>query len=1052
MNSQHTDSGLIICLALALGSGCSAPQASSAGGTSLLEAAEPLVTEVTPGYWRYHPRRPAELNAQYDLGEAGQLLVGDGGERWLVDLQSRRAEPAGTLAPEPLVGALARDGQWIFVSPSGATYRAESPLGEFMNASAPPTSLALAAAGANNIAGVRRDGRLVASTDAGLSYHEVGPEGVRFSDVLLVPPYGVALQVPEQLWWSTDEGLHWKPLSVAPFGARGFARDAGELPLVLGTLESLRIEAKETPVLAGLGRNVEPRRVTLRGEPSLGPSADAVAAGRAFSEDGRYFELVPGVNAKSLSGDIARPLAASALHELESCTDAKVAGHDAWVYVACTKHTTASTRIYEFFRSQDGGRHFEAEPYVARGNPEKLKLAVGADGALLVTGVCAPGVTLPSCHTQGVQRRAELDGDAGARLGLALMPAPALDGDALALTFSSDGHTAYMIGQRTKSDGLFMFVARGSDERFTPQPLSQLDHAEGPRPTSVEGLSAARDGHVSVVLSHPSGPRWLALLDAEGRSLTLNPPPVANAAIGAYGTRALAVGQEEAWESLDGGADWHSLGRVPSDVCKLTRRRCVTNVFCQADGCTLASTLSRIGWKGQRQAPSAPLPPSTNASGGKQRALASGFSCDLSADEWQSLAGVQAAPSAAQAAIGRAEWFALASDDATASATLWTALHGERPAVTRTVLLAESPRAADVAYIATLQVEGAATLRYRVANERGSPAARIGEIEVTWENLLEGGGVRRARIDDAGQLVSGDFATSRAGMHRARPDLLSIASGGIYVRPHGPPGHGQPTYFLDGKSVSTLPPLGWSASTDRGARTEMARVGGKSLSLLMLDGGTRVVRAERTAERWRFAAMTLGFEQPDRFDVRQSKDIAYLGDDAGLAFITRVGDGDSAGLFYPFQGEGNVFGAPTPIPTQQSLGDQARPCHASERGSTARTLAPYHPGRRRPILIRDAVDPERLFLTASAVLYGTPDSACAAAFDAEPVRTSRQELLAERALIGVSPDSRSWLFRLAPDSTPYSPVIQYRPMTCRYDAELVPPQDVYAMPGTQIDG
>jgi hypothetical protein len=233
----------------------------------------------------------------------------------------------------------------------------------------------------------------------------------------------------------------------------------------------------------------------------------------------------------------------------------------------------------------------------------------------------------------------------------------------------------------------------------------------------------------------------------------------------------------------------------------------------------------------------------------------------------------------------------------------------------------------------------------------------------------------------------------------------------------------------------------------------MARADGYSVPLLLLEGGSRVVRALRKGERWELSAMTLGFEQADRFDLVQNKDIAYLGADAGLQVITRFGDGDGGGLFFPFRAEGDVFGPPVPIATQANLGDQARACQAPERRALPRVVAPYHPGRRRPIVIRDAVDPERLFLTATAVVYGTPDKACAAAFDAEPVRTAtRQEVLAERALIGLSPDSRSWLFRAAPDSTPYSPVIQYRPMTCRYDAELVPPQDIYAMPGTFTDG
>ena len=129
--------------------------------------------------------------------------MGGLGERWLVERAARSAaRPAGVLAPEGLVGMLgARRQPWVFVGESGTTYEAESPLGAFLSSSSPPSRLARVSSGDHNLLGVSETGRLLASEDAGASWHAVGPAAERFTDVLLWPPHGLALAVPERLWW-----------------------------------------------------------------------------------------------------------------------------------------------------------------------------------------------------------------------------------------------------------------------------------------------------------------------------------------------------------------------------------------------------------------------------------------------------------------------------------------------------------------------------------------------------------------------------------------------------------------------------------------------------------------------------------------------------------------------------------------------------------------------------------------------------------------------------------------------------------------------------------
>ena len=112
-----------------------------------------------------------------------------------------------------------------------------------------------------------------------------------------------------------------------------------------------------------------------------------------------------------------------------------------------------------------------------------------------------------------------------------------------------------------------------------------------------------------------------------------------------------------------------------------------------------------------------------------------------------------------------------------------------------------SERPAESAYYATLQVEGAAALRYPVPGSAGASGTHITNVEVAWENLLEG---RRGRatIPDAGPQLPGDFVKTTGPARRAQADLLSIASGGIFARVHRQPEHDQVTYYLDGKQIS----------------------------------------------------------------------------------------------------------------------------------------------------------------------------------------------------------------------------------------------------------
>jgi len=1025
-----------------------------------------LEGESSAPEWRYHPRQPARLARVYAAGAGAQLFVGGLGERWWVDSKGsssrgdgspQSAQPASTLAPEPLVGLLAGQRQsWIFVGQSGATYTANSPLGPLLSGNAPSERLAKVEAGQKNLLGVSEAGRLMLSEDAGASWHAVGPSGSRFSDILLAPPYAAALEVPERIWWSNSEGQSWSALDALPFGAERFERDEEAGPVILGPLgaERLRLDATP-PELSRLGRVARPDELQLTAPPLEGPNARALLGGRAFVSDGQYFELELGVRAESVSGKFSGPLSRHELPELSACQEVGVAGYANWIYAACTRERAGASRQYEFFRSVDAGQSFEREAFTARGNPELLRLAVGQDGVLIATGLCPPGDAAAGCHARGIQMRAQSAGDAGPGAGLEAVPASALEETALALTFSADGRTAYAVGQRTKSEALFVFVAPELARGFAAREISQLEPPGSAGPRQVRSLAAARDGQLSLVLGQSSGPDLLVILDASGRTLSVSSGPIEGAALGAYGNRALAIGPDLVWESLDGGAHWQDVGRPPRAVCAAARNRCGVPVYCQREGCSIGDILTRTGWQGTLAAAphAALLPPPLTREGAGRRALGSAFACELSAGEWTELSGVERLPDASQAALGKAAWFALATDDATAAAGLWIADAPPRsqgaPLVRYSELLRASERAANSAYFATSQVEGAAALRYPIPGGPGASSTRLSHVEIAWENLFEG---RRGRatIADAGNALPSDFAKTSGLARRAQLDLLSIASGGVFARVHRQAEQNQTTYFLDGSGVTEIPPLAGELLRAKGTRSEMVRLGSETVALSFLNQGATVVRAKRQGEHWRLDAMTLGFVDVERFSLQQAQEITYAHGRATIHVTTRYADGTSEGYAFPLQADGAVFGTRLAVPTQADLKDGFG-CSALQRQGSPRLIAPPHPGKRRPVVVHDPVEPLRVFLSDAAVVFGTPDAACAQAFDTEPVKTSLSPPSArERALL--SADGPSWLFRISPDNTRRDARIEYRTMKCSVDGTVAIPPEVYDLPGTHIDG
>ena len=1079
--AERVTSAALVASALAWGCGPEPPPATPR--SSLLEAVAGRPTFQSPADWRYHPQREAPLRARFELERGLALLAGDRGERWLVGKRGVRA--AARLAPENIVAILrSEDSGFLFVGASGTTYEAAEPLGPFTRSSAPLDRLSRVTAARGAVVGIGASGRLIRSRDAAAVWAPVGPEATRFVDVMLDPDgSGLALAVPEALWQTSDAGGTWKRVDTPTFGALGFVRDKRE-GLVVRSALGLKVWRAAASTFDSLGRSVVATQHKLTTDPPRGPDATALVSGRAALIGGVYVEVARQSKARDgwemLKGPLDGKLEVDPLDLGTKCGALKVAGFGKFITLACAQSVAGDTHEVEFFRSEDGGETFKKEPFSAYASLSALRLAVGERGALVVTGVC--GKKTRGCRPRGVHHRRETrelpkrrsdakkkkskkkEKTRRERIGdyeLASSATPALKGTAGGLAFSTDGAIAYAVGRRTKNGAFAVFVSKNGGETFDAREIEQLQVSEDfgsrrrrswerPARRAVRVVSAApaEDGTLALVVED-GGEYKLVVTDDEGRAIAVSSAPFPGARLGAAGTRALAVKPQagEVWESLDGGASWEPLGRVPVELCR-PGDACTFDLACHVEGCVIGAEVSRIGWRGQADSDDGVLaPPDHRSTGVSDRKVRTLISCALEAESWEEIGVLSSLPRATDAALGRAVWFAGAADASNASVTTFHGIGGAKPRVERVKLLAPVAKPESYAFTYHDQIEGGIALRYPLPTATSN--ARLVRVEVAFDNRLEET-VVRATIPDAGSFRSGDYTSAGARTRAAQPDLVSITPGGAHVRPHHYARDSQTTYFVDGKRVSTIPPVSWPSSSGSVAWTEMTRVGSTPVPIRALSGGAAVVRGRRTGSGWTFDAIATGLATPAIFGLKQKMQLAYLGTNAGVyvSLFDEVNVSARA-LFYPFRSEGAVLDTAIPAPTQLDAGDRPRRCSKHQRKATPRVVAAFLPGTRHPVVVTDPLEPMRVLITDGAVMHGTPKTPCVAAFGATPVPSEIAPPGLESAIIPMDDLEHSWLFRFA-DARAGRRVAEYRRMSCRFDPTLEVPPEALRVEGTLV--
>jgi hypothetical protein len=98
--------------------------------------------------------------------------------------------------------------------------------------------------------------------------------------------------------------------------------------------------------------------------------------------------------------------------------------------------------------------------------------------------------------------------------------------------------------------------------------------------------------------------------------------------------------------------------------------------------------------------------------------------------------------------------------------------------------------------------------------------------------------------------------------------------------------------------------------------------------------------------------------------------------------------------------------------------------------------------------VSDGGDSVQSFVTATAVLHGTPAAACVSAFEAEPVAPEGGVAPTSRVLLSFTDLAHSYVFRGNVRGT--ATRVEYHPLSCKLDPSAEVPPELYRAPGALV--
>lgn len=1025
----------VLALLFVAAVGCSSARSlNEYAKTGLADGVVTLEPAPSPGQFLYRSR-PADLRDAREtrLGDQ-RMLLGMNGQRWLVG-ENLPLVSADQLAPEPLVavGVADRPTPYWFLGKSGRVYRAATPLGRFQPEAVthPPEVLVRVTAADNVILGLTAAGRVLRSSDQGQVWSQVSLRQ-RVADVaMLGGGVGLALVSPEGFLRTRDSGLSFEPLKVAPMGALRLEVYDGGID-VYGVLGQRRWMPQEPSKF----ETVTPRvRQAGLGDVALQTfgSALAVGNGTGLLRQQYYVEV------EGAGGDLVlwRGRATEALEKLplsvNGCREPRLAGDRDDLYLICGA-LPGKIGALRAYHSTDEGRSFQELPYKVRGDGSLLDV-VAWRGHLVWTGICVPDAEPTGCAPAGVHY-AELKGGKVAFHELSLL---GLSGVAMAMTVSPESQRLLVFGATNKGDELTLYSGNEATSAFDVEPLRGVRvPRSGTSTVSVDVPAWGEDGYVAAtVFDSRLAHSQLVIADDRGRLLQVHSGPTDASYVSGVGMKAIAVEPRtgDAWESLDGGERWQSVGRLPSELCAATRQQsCEVSIACFTHGCLISDHLMRLGWGGQRGALEAPPESSFEK---PKVTLQTPIVCSVAEDAmWRTIPGGQI-PEATSASLSDVDWFTHHVDWTNASVTAFEMDYPGFDGTARVgglreeVVFDKRPDTTDWVLFSSSQTEGVAALRGKVDSA---------SLEVAWRNLFRAQKTHRwpVKVSTTAAADQWTHTPTRYSARAGQPGLVSISAGGVFVRPGSDEFHARTWLVQETGDTRELPPFAWSDIAASG-RTEMSQVGPIPLGLKLFRNGAVLVSATLEKGSWQNNAFSVGVDNPGQFNLHQSYDLGYL-DGRPHYHLWQIAPAHSESWLFPLEPGSKVLGTPIAVATQRALGasDEPRVCKASERRG-ARIVAPAESETMHPIIVRHNSEPTKLFLTRNAVVYGSPNAACLAVYEGESVSRVKSEEL--QVLARPELNHPSWTFRRAAGDVAF----EYRAMTCGFDVNEPIPSDVAAM-------
>lgn len=1026
----------------------------------------------SPARWVLLPNGSVTADARFVIEGVGTLYVGRSGDRWL-EKKGGGLAAAETLVPQAVRGVLRDEsGRYAFVGAEGDVYFAKEPLGPIVETRAAKSKVSSVAVGKRALVGLSA-GVLVRSVDLGLTWAPVATPKIAgtLSQVAMLGEEGLLLVAPQRVLATEDDGASWQPVATPGVGARRVVADAnGELVLegltasALLRRSPLRLEKVSRAPTAGWDLPATEQQGAMFG-------SEAVFSGTGALVGDRYVEAVQDAEHpehwKLSIAELGKAAVTRAVPALEKCDRVFVTGQEQTLVVACTNPQTTpgpkskwgppmsyTSTLIRFFRSTDLGVTFKDDGMATGADREKL-MWLGPDGTLVLDGAC---------------KRTHNDWECSESPPLVRPPGGKLFAKAVSaqgqrfdrVVFGPNG-TAFALGLDV-TGRLALFVSKNGGRDFVRKPIVPvLDEKGDAHQVSGTGAVGVDETGVYVLVRNDHGRlmRYAAALDGSGLKGQLLDLDID--AWDLHGRRGFAFDTSGAgFETADGGATWTRVG-APTISSSVPLDRFVA---CSAYGCLIADRATRVGWElplGAVGKVAGPPPP-------KKTLGRTPLKCS-SDGEWKALPGVSAA-STANADLGGTSRWIVPQRDAQKNGlhALLGSINAKGALEVKDVTLL-GPASADTAAAITMQVEGVAAMRYSFKRDKiatpvvptpptlkkpppGSKvmpvpppipskvpaitAKQSVDVEIAWY-VAATGKVHHATIKNVGPLDPvRDVYDAREQASQARYNLLSIAAGGIHVRPFASMGPDAPLYWVT--ESGKVEKLTWPEVPTRDVRgrnlpirLDAARVGGRSVVFGDVGPGLQlfVAWANANGSAWESRAWGL-WPEPE-----QSTDL-YLrfveSSDKPVVGVLAKNKAGATGWAFPLPAsvQSDPDGA-QPLPTLPVTGDPPKAC--GKDAGPWRMLTPWAPGTRHPVIV-SSEGKELLLATSSAILRTGPNGAasCVSTLDAQSITLPSYKGPNEwySAVIDPADLGHASLFRSGYKPGTTTNELTVRPMSCTF--------------------